>query len=58
MKTEKANKSNYMTTRQERGSYWSYFVGQNIFYTIVSSYLMTYLAMTGVDLPKSAPWCL
>ncbi|NLL17089.1 MAG: MFS transporter [Clostridiales bacterium] len=52
MKTEKANKSNYMTTRLERGSYWSYFVGQNIFYTIVSSYLMTYLAMTGVDLAK------
>ena len=28
------HKSQYMTTSKERFSYWTYFVGQNIYYNI------------------------
>lgn len=49
---ENVSNERYMTTRRERVSYWSYFVGQNIFYTIVSTYLLTYLAMIGVSMTK------
>ena len=40
----------YMTTLGERLSYWSYFVGQNVFYNITFLFLSTYLAMQGIDL--------
>jgi len=49
---EKTN--NYMTTRKERFSYWTYFVGQNIYYNITAAFISTYLAMQGIDLKKVA----
>ena len=44
----------YMTTFKERLSYWSYFVGQNVYYNITFLFLSTYLAMQGIDLGKVA----
>ena len=44
----------YMTTRKERISYWTYFVGQNIYYNITAAFISTYLAMQGIDLAKVA----
>ena len=45
---------NYMTTFKERLSYWTYFVGQNIYYNITAAFISTYLAMQGIDLAKVA----
>ena len=42
----------YMTTFGERLSYWSYFVGQNVYYNITFLFLSTYLAMQGITLWK------
>ncbi len=47
-------KSTYMTTKSERLSYWTYFVGQNIYYNITAAFISTYLAMQGVNLAKVA----
>ena len=47
-------KPNYMTTFKERVSYWTYFVGQNIYYNITAAFISTYLAMQGIDLAKVA----
>ena len=44
----------YMTTFGERLSYWSYFVGQNVYYNITFLFLSTYLAMQGINLGKVA----
>ena len=44
----------YMTTKKERLSYWSYFIGQNIYYNITAAFISTYLAMQGIDLAKVA----
>lgn len=44
----------YMTTEKERLSYWTYFVGQNIYYNITAAFISTYLAMQGIDLAKVA----
>ncbi len=44
----------YMTTFKERLSYWTYFVGQNVYYNITAAFISTYLAMQGVDLKKVA----
>ena len=44
----------YMTTFKERISYWTYFVGQNIYYNITAAFISTYLAMQGIDLAKVA----
>ena len=44
----------YMTTKKERFSYWTYFVGQNIYYNITAAFISTYLAMQGIDLAKVA----
>ena len=44
----------YMTTRKERISYWTYFVGQNVYYNITAAFISTYLAMQGIDLAKVA----
>ena len=41
---------NYMTTFKERLSYWTYFVGQNVYYNITFIYLSAYLAMQGIAL--------
>lgn len=40
----------YMTTFKERLSYWTYFIGQNIYYNITAAFISTYLAMQGVNL--------
>ena len=45
-------KPKYMTTSKERFSYWTYFVGQNIYYNITAVYISTYLAMQGISLAK------
>ena len=44
----------YMTTNKERISYWTYFVGQNIYYNITAAFISTYLAMQGINLAKVA----
>ncbi len=46
------SKPNYMTTSGERLSYWTYFVGQNVYYNITFIYLSAYLAMQGIALWK------
>ena len=46
------NKPGYMTTFKERLSYWTYFVGQNVYYNITFLFLSTYLAMQGITLWK------
>ena len=50
----KPNPPGYMTTHKERQSYWTYFVGQNIYYAITAAFISTYLAMQGVSLAKVA----
>ena len=50
----KPNPPGYMTTPKERQSYWTYFVGQNIYYAITAAFISTYLAMQGIDLTKVA----
>ena len=47
-------KPQYMTTKKERFSYWSFFIGQNIYYNITAAFISTYLAMQGVNLAKVA----
>ena len=47
-------KQKYMTTKKERLSYWTYFVGQNIYYNITAAFISTYLAMQGINLAKVA----
>ena len=42
----------YMTTPSERLSYWTYFVGQNVYYNITAAFISTYLAMQGISLAK------
>ncbi|MBR7179506.1 MAG: MFS transporter [Oscillospiraceae bacterium] len=42
----------YMTTPKERVSYWTFFVGQNIYYNITAMFISTYLAMQGISLAK------
>ena len=49
---KKQNPPGYMTTPKERKSYWTYFVGQNIYYAISAAFISTYLAMQGIDLLK------
>ena len=44
----------YMTQPIERLSYWTYFVGQNIYYNITAAFISTYLAMQGISLAKVA----
>jgi len=43
-----------MTTPKERISYWTYFVGQNVYYNLTAAFISTYLAMQGVSLAKAA----
>lgn len=49
-----ATKPGWSTTQGERMTYYSYFTGQNIIYTLVSTYLVTYLMFQGIDPIKSA----
>ena len=39
----------YMTTSKERFSYWTYFIGQNIYYNITAVFISTYLIMQGIN---------
>ena len=48
------NNHTYMTKPAERISYWSYFIGQNVYYNITAAFISTYLAMQGVSLAKVA----
>ncbi len=48
------NHPEYMTKPIERLSYWTYFVGQNIYYNITAAFISTYLAMQGISLAKVA----
>ena len=50
----KSERPTYMTTKKERLSYWTYFVGQNIYYNITAAFISTYLAMQGISLAKVA----
>jgi len=50
----KPEPAGYMTTKKERFSYWTYFIGQNIYYNITAAFISTYLAMQGIDLAKVA----
>ena len=43
----------YMTTRKERLSYWTYFIGQNVYYNLTAVFITTYLAMQGISLTKA-----
>lgn len=47
------NPEGWMTKPIERGSYWSYFVGQNIYYNLTAAFITTYLAMQGISLAKA-----
>ena len=42
-------KSHYMTTFGERLSYWTYFIGQNVYYNLTAVFISTYLVMQGID---------
>lgn len=48
------NNKDYTTKPKERVSYWVYFVGQNVFYNLVTAFLATYLALVGISLAKIA----
>ena len=48
------NPPEYMTTKKEQISYWTYFIGQNIYYNITAAFISTYLAMQGISLAKVA----
>ena len=50
----KSKHPEYMTIPKERLSYWTYFVGQNIYYNITAAFISTYLAMQGINLAKVA----
>ena len=41
--------AHYMTTLKERICYWTFFVGQNIFYNITAVYISTYLVLQGIN---------
>ena len=43
----------YMTTFKERVSYWTYFIGQNIYYNLTAVFISTYLVFQGIDPVKS-----
>ena len=43
----------YMTTFKERLSYWTYFIGQNIYYNLTAVFISTYLVFQGIDPVKS-----
>ncbi len=44
----------WQTLPGERKSYYSYFLGQNMIYSLVSSYLTTFLLLIGINPVKSA----
>ena len=53
MKNGGFSMKNYMTTFKERLSYWTYFIGQNIYYNLTAVFISTYLVFQGIDPVKS-----
>ena len=51
----KNNHPEYMTTPKERLSYWTFFVGQNIYYNLTAAFITTYLAMQKEYTPRPTP---
>ena len=49
-----AGREGWSTQPTERGSYYSYFAGQNMIYTLFNTCLTTYLLFLGIDPIKSA----
>lgn len=49
----KTSPDGWMTSSKERKSYYLYFAGQNMIYSLVTSFLTTYLLFLGVDPTKS-----
>lgn len=49
----KLTPAGWETDSKERKSYYIYFAGQNMIYSLVSTYLVTYLMFQGVDLAKA-----
>ena len=45
----KSSPAKYMPTFKERLCYWSYFVGQNIYYNLTAVFINTYLIMQGIN---------
>ena len=43
----------YWTTFKERLSYWTFFIGQNIYYNLTAVFISTYLVFQGIDPVKS-----
>ncbi len=53
-KTKKPQNPLWQTNPGERKSYYMYFFGQNMIYSMIASYLTTFLLLIGVDPVKSA----
>ncbi len=53
-KTKKPQNPLWQTNPGERKSYYSYFLGQNMIYSMIAAYLTTFLLLIGVDPVKSA----
>ena len=54
MKTAVNKNPLWQTLPGERKSYYSYFLGQNMIYSLVSAYLTTFLLLIGINPVKSA----
>ncbi len=54
MKLKTKTPEGFLTTNKERKSYYLYFCGQNMIYTMVVTFLTTYLLFQGVDPVYSA----
>lgn len=48
-------KAGWMTTKKERRDYGLYFAGQNVIYTLVNSFLSTFLLMREINPTQTAP---
>jgi len=49
-----SKKPGHMTNMKEKLCYWTYFIGQNIYYNITAVFISTYLVMQGIDPIKSS----
>ncbi|MBQ3137417.1 MAG: MFS transporter [Clostridia bacterium] len=54
MKTKKLQNPLWQTNPTERKSYYFYFFGQNMIYSMIAAYLTTFLLLLGVNPAKSA----
>jgi len=53
-KNLKPEPEGWMTLRHERRDYGLYMIGQNIIYTFVTTFMVTYMLMCGIDATKGA----